>query len=162
MRVPWGSDKPALPLGPGVDLDAIAVSLSNADRLPDLRTSEAQQIWAALALLCALPPRLPFIADWPLPLPPGVVLPDHPYPDKYWQPWSIGGGPEGLYVELPWIEGDRLVRGRVLVPRNGLGVRILPGAVTIARGIRWQIPSWAEDAGGNPIPMRILGRMGEE
>lgn len=153
-------DRPAFVLGPGAELTRLAVSLGKAGHLPDLRRPEHRQVWAAMTVLCNPLPRLPLPGLEPLPLAPGMALPPTGYRDEGWRSWETSRGPEGTQVMLPWIEGDRLCHGRVLVPDDGVGARVLPGEETIARGVSWSIPAWAVAGNGKMLPVRILRSIG--
>ena len=83
-----------LPIGPGLDLDGFAISLENRGRLPNLHSTDATFVWAALALISAVPPFIPIIFEHPISfLEPPVSDGDLTAPAP-WRRWTISRGPE--------------------------------------------------------------------
>ena len=120
-------------------------------------------IWAALALLldgdvC----RTPLMQSGELPLADGAAQPMFTLPEEVWRKWSAATGPEGPYVQLPWIEGRDLIWGKVLVPVTGVGLRVLADRTVIARNIDWAIPQFAVSEDKKPFRFRILGIIEEK
>jgi ankyrin repeat protein len=132
-----GAALPPIPLASNLDFDAVQRSLAARRLLPDLRLPEMQQLLAALFLLSRPSPLIPLLAEAPLPLPPGTSAPPISYPDGAWRSWSASTGPEGPQVRLPWFDRQSLVEGGVLVPPDGLGLRVLDNPQTLARGLQW-------------------------
>jgi hypothetical protein len=150
------ADRPALAIGPGFDLNALAVSLTNAGVLPNMRDPQSARVWATMALLCNVPERWAIPDSGPLPLSLGTDLPNAAlqYRETYWRPWLIFNSSDGIRVELPWIEEERLVRGSIVVPINGIDMKILPKPKIIASGINWAIPHWVPPSGGTRLSFR--------
>jgi hypothetical protein len=103
-------------------LNLIAIDLFVETMLSD----DATQEWAALFV--ALEPgkngpRRPIGEEDPLPLLPGASLPAMAGWERCWR--TVAFRPEGIVVYLPWLEGQRLVRGHVLVTPNGVDCRVL-------------------------------------
>ena len=95
-------------LFPGVPLDDILVGLKDNSVLPDFRFPETQMVWAALALLLGGDVYLtPLMQSSELPLADGAAKPMFIRPEEQWREWSAATGPEGPYVELPWIRRTR-------------------------------------------------------
>ena len=124
----------------------------------DMRLEKARKAFAALALLCS-GDRFPFAAEAPVPLTEGTEL-RTAWAQDAWRPWRTSTGPEGTYVELPWIEGDRLLRGKVLVPETGFETSLAERVDTIASGQKWAIPTWIALAEGRPRMLRFLRQVG--
>ena len=150
-------------LFPGVPLDDILVGLKDNSVLPDFRFPETQMVWAALALLLGGDVYLtPLMQSSELPLADGAAKPMFIRPEEQWREWSAATGPEGPYVELPWIEGRDLVWGKVLAPDGGVGLRVLADREVLARDIGWAIPQFAAGEDKKPLPFRILGMIEEK
>lgn len=61
-------------------------------------------------------------------------------------------------VQLPWIEGDQLLRGTVIVPPDGHGARVLDRVETIAQGMEWQLPPRVSLMQDGPRALWLVGK----
>jgi hypothetical protein len=93
-------------------------------------------------------PRRPIGAEDPLPLLPDASLPPTAWREEDWRRWAVRPLPQGMVVELPWLEGRRLVRGRVLVTPNGVNCEVLSEEI-----IADNLPVFVEHWVG---PLRLL------
>lgn len=145
----------------GMPLDDILIGLAEKNLSPQFQSMETKMAWAALALF--INPdiaRTPLLPDLDLPLANGAEPPRFRLPEETWREWRFGSGPEGPYVQLPWIEERELIWGKVLVPQDGLGIRILPDRRVLASDVDWNVPRFAFDKKGGRLPFRILGMIG--
>ena len=137
-------------------LDAILAGLRDKSILPDFRLPETKMTWAALAVLLGDDVlRMPLMQDHELPLADGATKPEFSLSEESWRAWRNRSGPDGPYVQLPWIEGRDLVWGKVLTPVSGVGLRVLAERRVLARDIDWVIPRFAVGEDGKPLPYRI-------
>ena len=142
LPIPWGDD--------GLDRCLIDTPL---DR-PMMDATE-MEAWAGLVLVMAAPsdhgPRRPIGPATPLPLLDGQDLPPMAWREEDWRRPNFTGHPDGTVVILSWLEGKRLMRGQVLVPRTGRGAHILSAAV-----IHDNLPVWQEILVG-PLRLQVTG-----
>jgi hypothetical protein len=142
----------------------LAISQRQAGAAFDLRNWVYAKVFAAMFLLFGDRARIPVLDDAPLPLAPGHTLPNSPYPETMWRPWRVSTAPEGLVVELPWIEGRDLLRGRILLHQDAIGPdeagpRILGTPQVIFRNLDWQVPAFLNDQDGLASGIMYLGSM---
>ena len=137
-------------------LYAILAGLRDKSILPDFRLPETQMTWAALAVLLGDDVLcMPLMQDHELPLADGATKPGFSLSEESWRKWRDRSGPDGPYVQLPWIEGRDLVWGKVSTPDGGVGLRVLAERKVLAYDIDWAIPRFAVGEDGKPLPYRM-------
>jgi hypothetical protein len=144
-------------LRPGLDLSGLLRDLKTRGARLDFRNEQDRKRLAALALLVADPPRFPLPEGRNPPLAPGASMPRILFPEVWWHFSQLSDGPEGPQVELTWIEGATMARGRVVIPDDGVGLRFLPASQTLTRNLQASIPRYARERRGGWSALRALG-----
>ena len=86
-------------------------------------------------------PRLALPMDAPLPLSRDSITPRFRYTDeRLWRSWLDVESGKGRYIELPWFEEQQLMRGRVLVPQDGIGADIIGSPEPLCELYSWALP----------------------
>lgn len=132
---------------PGFDFDGLARSLDLAGRPLELRERTDALFWASLVLIYNIG-ATPILPQSPWPLFPGIPLPNISYPDNYWREWSFEHAAAGPTATLPFMHGGRLLRAHILVPENGIGVRLIGEPQMIASGLNLPVPRFISPSGG--------------
>ncbi len=150
LQVDHDGGKEILPAAPGDGLlDRLLVDIS----VPrNLRSHDEAARWAELVVVLAAVAgglsRRPIGEDAPMPLLPDQEMPQIATREVDWRRRDLRPMPDAIIVTLPWLVGRTLVRGQVLVTRDGRGCRIVDERI-IAR----DLPVWAEHAFG---PVRLM------
>jgi hypothetical protein len=125
---------------PGLDLTAMLTDVKTGGVRLDFRDETRRHQLAAITLLFSDPPRFPLPVDLALPTTLAPRIPRITNQKDSWRRWQNFDGAGCTSVELPWIEGADLVRGRVLVPHDGLGCHVFYGTELLTRCAEWAIP----------------------
>ncbi len=110
----------------GLDLNAVLHDYRSRGILLELHDPVPSFIFTSLLLLTAQPPRLPVPGDARL-ISEIEESDDQPRCDEQWEwrRWGLRHRVEGRYVQLPLVEGRKLVKVRVHLPVDGFGAHIL-------------------------------------
>ena len=79
------------------------------------------------------------------------------WPEEYWRSWRASNGPEGPQVAASWVEGNSLLHGYILVPNNGIGMRILGTPEIIAGELDWNADRFLRTEDGKITGLWELG-----